>query len=157
MPLNAMAELIPTVSGAADARIVGLVDIKTVFEATPSLYLILAPDLKIIAVNDAYCSATMTKRDEIVGRGLFEVFPDNPDDPDATGVNNLRSSLRRALAFRRPDAMAVQKYDIKRPDSEGGGFEERYWSPLNSPVLGADGEVTCIIHRVEDVARAAQG
>ncbi|KAB2866712.1 MAG: PAS domain-containing protein, partial [Bauldia sp.] len=43
------------------------------------------------------------------------------------------------------------KYDIKRPASEGGGFEERYWSPLNTPVLGTDGSVAWIIHRVEDV------
>jgi signal transduction histidine kinase len=49
--------------------------------------------------------------------------------------------------------MAIQKYDIKRPDSEGGGFEERYWSPLNSPVLDDSGDVSCIIHRVEDVTQ----
>ena len=75
----------------------------------------------------------MTKRDQIVGRFLFDVFPDNPDDPGATGVNNFRSSLQRVLKFRRPDAMALQKYDIRRPDSEGGGFEERYWSPPEQP------------------------
>ena len=79
------------------------------------------------------------------------MFPDNPDDPAATGVNNLRASLVRVLQFRRPDAMAVQKYDIRRPDSEGGGFEVRYWAPLNAPVLNEAGEVTWIIHRVEDV------
>ena len=128
-------------------------DFKPVFEATPGLYLVLSPDLKIIAVNDAYCLATMTNREEIVGRALFEVFPDNPDDADATGVSNLRASLRRVLEFRRPDTMAVQKYDIRRPDSEGGGFEERYWSPLNSPVLDDAGKVTCIVHRVEDVTQ----
>ena len=47
--------------------------------------------------------------------------------------------------------MPVQKYDIRRPESEGGGFEERYWSPQNSPVLGSDREVAYIIHCVEDV------
>lgn len=130
-----------------------LPDFRLVFEATPGLYLVLAPDLKIVAVSDAYCFATMTKRDQIVGRFLFDVFPDNPDDPDATGVNNLRASLLRVLTFRRPDAMAPQKYDIRRPDSEGGGFEERYWSPLNSPVLDADGKVAYIIHRVEDITQ----
>ncbi|MGH7569640.1 MAG: sensor histidine kinase [Gemmatimonadales bacterium] len=52
---------------------------------------------------------------------------------------------------RAPDAMTVQKYDIRRPASEGGGFEERYWSPVNSPVFGPDGAVAYIIHRVEDV------
>jgi signal transduction histidine kinase/DNA-binding response OmpR family regulator len=49
--------------------------------------------------------------------------------------------------------MAVQKYDIRKPESEGGGFEERYWSPVNSPVLGPTGEVLYIIHRVEDVTK----
>ncbi len=47
--------------------------------------------------------------------------------------------------------MAVQKYDIRRPEDEGGGFEERFWSPLNSPVLAPDGRIRYIIHRVEDV------
>jgi len=47
--------------------------------------------------------------------------------------------------------MAVQKYDIRRPESEGGGFEERHWSPVNSPVIGRTGAVEYIIHRVEDV------
>src|SRR5262249_1861329 len=95
----------------------------------------------------AYLRATMTNREGILGRGLFEVFPDNPADPAATGVTNLRASLDRALRDRVPDAMAVQKYDIRRPD---GTFEERYWSPLNTPVL-EDGEVKLIIHYVEDV------
>ena len=126
-------------------------DFQTLFESAPGLYLVLTPALTIVAVSDAYLNATMTKREEILDRGLFEVFPDNPDVPTATGVRNLRASLDRVLANRVPDAMAVQKYDIRRPESEGGGFEERYWSPVNSPILGADGKVDYIIHRVEDV------
>jgi PAS domain S-box-containing protein len=93
----------------------------------------------------------MTRREDIVGRGLFEIFPDNPEDPNADGVRNLYASLQRVMASKRPDRMAVQKYDIRRPEQEGGGFEERYWSPLNSPVLDERGEVSYIIHWVEDV------
>jgi PAS domain S-box-containing protein len=126
-------------------------DFKALFEGSPNLYLVLDPDLNIVAVNDAYCQATMTNRKAILGRGIFDVFPDNPADLTATGVGNLRASLERVLQFRRPDAMALQKYDIPRPASEGGGFEERYWSPLNSPVLDGRGVVSWIIHRVEDV------
>ena len=126
-------------------------DFRVLFEGAPGLYLVLTPDLVIVAVSDAYLRATMTKRDEIVGRHLFEVFPDNPDDPAATGVRNLRASLERVRARHIPDAMAVQKYDIRRPAAEGGGFEERFWSPVNSPVLGPQGELLYIIHRVEDI------
>jgi signal transduction histidine kinase len=126
-------------------------DFRILFESAPGLYLVLAPDFTIVAVSDAYLEATMTKRSEILGRGLFDVFPDNPNDPNATGEANLRASLGRVLELRAPDAMAVQKYDIRRPKSEGGGFEERFWSPVNSPVLGPDGTLAYIIHRVEDV------
>jgi len=126
-------------------------DYRLLFETAPGPYLVLTPDLTIAAVNDAYLTATMTKRDEIVGRGLFEVFPDNPDDPAATGVRNLRTSLDRVRERRAPDTMAVQKYDIRRPESAGGGFEERYWSPTNVPVFDAQGKLVYIIHHVEDV------
>ncbi|MBI4866409.1 MAG: response regulator [Candidatus Wallbacteria bacterium] len=129
----------------------GLPDFRALFESAPGLYLVLAPDLTIVAVSDAYLAATMTRREAILGRGLFEVFPDNPDDPAATGTRNLRASLARVLAEKIADTMAVQKYDIRRPESEGGGFEERFWSPRNSPVLDSTGKLTYIIHRVEDV------
>jgi signal transduction histidine kinase len=126
-------------------------DFRALFESAPDCYLVLSPDLTIVAVSQAYLRATMTERKQILNRGLFEVFPDNPSDAGATGERNLRASLERVLRDRVPDTMAVQKYDIRRPESEGGGFEERYWSPVNSPVLGADGNVAYIIHRVEDV------
>ena len=125
-------------------------DFRALFEAAPGLFLVLTPDFTIVAVSDAYLKATMTTREAIVGRNIFDVFPDNPADPQATGTRNLRASLTRVLQFRRPDTMAVQKYDIRRPEAEGGGFEERSWSPVNSPVIEHDA-VAYIIHCVEDV------
>lgn len=128
-------------------------DFQLIFESLPGLYLILAPDFRIVAASDAYLQATNTRREELQGRGLFEIFPDNPDDPDATGVRNLGASLERVIKDRAEHAMAVQKYDIRRPGGEGERFEERYWSPINSPILGPDNEVIYIIHRVEDVTQ----
>jgi PAS domain S-box-containing protein len=121
---------------------------RALFESLPGLYLVLKPDFTIVAVSDAYLQATMTRREEILGRGLFEVFPDNPDDPRATGAANLRASLDRVLKNGVTDTLAIQKYDVRRPD---GIFEERYWSPVNSPVADADRRIEYIIHRVEDV------
>ena len=126
-------------------------DFRALFESTPGLYLVLTPDLRIAAASNAYLEATMTRREEILGRDLFDVFPDNPEDVEATGTHNLRASLERVLATRKPDTMAVQKYDIRRPEEQGGGFEERYWSPVNSPLLTAGSEIAYIIHQVEDV------
>ena len=126
-------------------------DFKALFESAPGLYLVLDPQLVIVAASDAYLAATMTERDEVIGRGVFEVFPDNPDDPSTEGVRNLRASLTRVLRERVPDAMSVQKYDVQRPETEGGGFDERFWSPCNSPVLRSDGSIAYVIHQVEDV------
>ncbi len=127
-------------------------DFRALFEHAPGCYLVLDPDLVIVAVSDAYLAATMTQRPAILGRHLFDVFPDNPDDLDADGVGNLGASLRRVREQLQPDAMAVQKYDIRRPESEGGAWEVRYWSPVNSPVLDGRGRLSYIIHRVEDVS-----
>ncbi|WP_153797854.1 PAS domain-containing sensor histidine kinase, partial [Foetidibacter luteolus] len=124
-------------------------DFKRIFEASPGLYLILRPDLQIVAVTDSYLKNTLTKRELITGRYLFEVFPDNPEDPHADGVKNLRASLERVLEYGLPDAMAIQKYDV--PDPSGNGFVEKYWRPLNSPVFDDQGKVMYIMHQVEDV------
>ena len=125
-----------------------LPDFRQVFEKSPELQLVVDVRFTIVAVTDAYCRATMTRRGDIVGRGLFEVFPDNPDDMRADGVANLRASILNVIRLRAADRMAEQKYDIRRPD---GVFEERYWRPLNSPILGSDGYVRFILHAVEDV------
>lgn len=120
------------------------------FDAAPHGYLVLDPGLVIVEVNQQYLDMTMRDRADLIGRHLFDAFPDNPDDASADGTRNLRLSLETVLETRRPHAMAVQKYDIPRPPEAGGGFEERYWKPLNSPRL-EDGEVVAIFHHVEDV------
>jgi PAS domain-containing protein len=126
-------------------------DFKLLFESVPGLYLILLPDLSIIAVSDTYLKATKTKREEILGKNIFDVFPDNPDDLKANGVSNLRASLGAVLSTKATHKMPTQKYDIRRPESEGGGFEVRYWDPSNSPVLDEKKSVIYIIHQVTDV------
>ncbi len=120
-----------------------------VFEKTPDAYLVVDPSFTIMAVNDAYCETTMTSRDGIIGRHLFEAFPDDPDDSAADGVDNLRASLLKVLKSRLPDRMRLLKYSLRRP---GGAYEPRYWSVINVPVMGGDGYVRWIIHSIEDVS-----
>lgn len=131
-------------------------DLRLLFEASPDVLLVLLPDAPrytMVAATDARLVATHTTREQTIGRSLFEIFPDNPDDANATGMNNLRASLERVLASRAPDTMAVQRYDIRGPD---GVFQAKYWSPKNIPVLSATGEVLYILHRVEDVTELVQ-
>jgi light-regulated signal transduction histidine kinase (bacteriophytochrome) len=44
--------------------------------------------------------------------------------------------------------MAIQRHDVRRPD---GVFEERYWSPINSPMFAGERRIKYIVHRVEEV------
>ena len=127
-------------------------DVIALLEHAPTPMLVVLPDdpqFTIVAVTDAYLAVAGVRREDIIGRGTFEVFPDNPDDPATKGIHNLRASFRRAIATSNPDRMPLQRYDVERPTE--GGFAECYWNALNTPVLGADGYATHIIHSVEDV------
>lgn len=127
----------------------GKLNFQRLFESCPHPYLVLTPSstFTIAAVSERYLSATGTQRDAILGRGLFDVFPDNPNDSSASGSNDLRSSLQRVLRDRVQDVMGVQKYDIPTDD----GFQVKYWSPVNTPVFDTENTIVAIIHHVEDV------
>ncbi|MBA9078367.1 PAS domain-containing protein [Rufibacter quisquiliarum] len=128
-------------------------DLLPVMRALPGLYLFLSPEFTILEATDAYLAATLKDR-SIIGRYLFEVYPDNPDAPETNGSLNLRQSLEYARTHKMPHRMEVQRYDVTRPAEQGGGFEEKYWQPLNTPVLDAAGEeVLYLIHQVEDVTQ----
>lgn len=122
-----------------------------IFRALDGLSLACEPEepYRILAATPEYLHATHTDA-TIVGRPLFEIFPDPPTLPDASGVRSLRASFARVLQTRESDAMAVLRYDVRARDAGAGVFEERYWSPRNSPVLTADGEVDFIMHHVEE-------
>lgn len=112
------------------------------------IHLTLTRDFTIVAVSDAYLQANMIGRDDIIGRRIFEVLPGRSS---TTGLRDLNVSLQRVLRSKTSDAMAVQKINIRRPDADGGGLDERYWRMHNSPMLRPDGEVDCIILQIKDV------
>ncbi|MGV3540505.1 MAG: PAS domain-containing protein [Rufibacter sp.] len=128
-------------------------DLLPLMRALPNLYLFLTRDFIILEATDAYLEATFKDR-SILGRYLFDVYPDNPDAPEADASHNLRQSLEYALTYKVPHKMDLQRYDVTRPAELGDGFEEKYWQPLNTPVLTTSGqEVAYLIHQVEDVTQ----
>ena len=129
-------------------------NLQLIFDEFPGCVLVLAPDsprFTILAATDAYLRTTKTLHSELMGRALFETFPDNPENPAATERQNSRASLERVLELRVPDTMTVRHRNLRRPGTEGGGFEEQYWSQKNTPVIDSNGEITYLIHQVEDV------
>ena len=124
---------------------------RRIFDHAPLAYLLLTPDFRIIEANRAYLRATMTDLGAIVGRSVFDVFPDNPADPNANGVRNLRASLSTVLRDKAEHRMPVQRYDIRAPD---GAWEVRYWRPTNVPVLDHKGEVEFILNYPDEVTQS---
>jgi PAS domain S-box-containing protein len=125
-----------------------------IFDEGPEALLVLSIDIPrftIVAASDAYLQATRTKREEILGKGVFEVFPDNPDEPEVKSVEFATESFTRVIKERRVDVMGIREHDIRRPEAEGGGFEVRYWNPTNYPVFDENGQVIYIIHQLKDV------
>ncbi|MGC0318771.1 PP2C family protein-serine/threonine phosphatase [Kitasatospora acidiphila] len=126
------------------------IDYWAVFQALPGMVALLTPELVYVNANADYLRNSGRTREDLVGRYLFDVFPNNPNDPAATGARNLEASLRRVIATGERDTMALQRYDVEslqRP----GEWEQRYWSPINAPVLDAEGRVVLLVHRVEEV------
>ncbi|MEU1036257.1 SpoIIE family protein phosphatase [Streptomyces mirabilis] len=130
-------------------------DYTAVFAALPSPCLMLGTDLVIADANRAFSEVTGRSRAELVGQYLFDVFPDNPADPEADGVATLKASLHRVLASGQTDHMVLQKYDIPVPGNPEV-FKERWWSAINVPVLGPEGKVAWIIHRSEDMTEVVR-
>jgi PAS domain-containing protein len=126
------------------------IDYAAVYQQYSAPVLLLTPEFVIADANQAYLSATSRTRDQLVGRNIFEAFPDNPADPHATGVQDSKASLGRVLATGKPDIRSIQRYDVEVPGSPGE-FETRYWNSVNAPVFGPDGQVVLITHHLEDI------
>jgi PAS domain S-box-containing protein len=126
-------------------------DFRALFEAGPGLCLLLSPELTVVGASDSYLRATFTRREDVLLRGLFEAFPERHEDLSAEGTSLLRTSLERVLERGTSDTMPMKTVDVRLPRESGGGFEQRYFVPVNSPVFGSDQRLLYIIHRVDDV------
>ncbi|MCI1189983.1 PAS domain-containing protein [Hymenobacter sp. DH14] len=130
-------------------------DLISVFSALPSACLLLSPELVIEAASEAYLTTTATQRADVLGKYVFDVFPDNPDTPEAHSVHDVRASMERVLATGQPHELPVQPYDTPDP-ANPGQFVERYWQARNVPVLDEQGRVTHLIHTVVDITAQTQ-
>ncbi|SNB46266.1 PAS domain-containing protein [Geobacter sp. DSM 9736] len=128
------------------------IDFRMFFESVPDPCLILDPDFNILWANPSFFEVTMMTPAESLKRNLFEVFPDNPYDPNAAGVRKFKASLARVLQERRADSVGMVRYDLPITP-EKNMFETRFWTPVNVPVFGPDNEITHIILFTKDVTQ----
>ena len=130
-------------------------DFQKLFESTPGMYVVLAPDFRIVAATDEYLRGTLRQREHILGRSLFYIFS-MTHEMASEGVQNLRQSLNRVLQNCQLDSLPFRAYSLTRPISTGDGAEERCWKITNSPVFGLDHQVIYIMHGVEDMTETSR-
>jgi hypothetical protein len=121
------------------------------FEALSSnsyLMRIDAPRYTIIAVTPQHLSLTGLKKEDVIGKGVFEVFPPNVNDPTDTGAQDFLASLQYVINHKEPHQLPIQRYDIM--DNQGR-YMEKYWKAESKPMLSPEGEVAYIIHSTEDI------
>ncbi len=126
------------------------------FETAPPT-VILKPDIPkftILDVNQAYVEVTGAKREDIVGTGFLDAFPENPLDPVTKNVQSLRNSITEAVLTKKQHVLPSQKYDI--PVWGSDRFDVRYWKATNSPILNEAGEVEYIVHVTLDITSAVE-
>jgi len=126
------------------------IDYAAVFRALPGMVALLTPDLVYAEANDDFLRLAGRTREQLLGRYIFDVFPENPNDSAAAGMRETRESMLRAVETGERDTMALLRYDIEDPERPGH-WQVHYWSPVNAPVHGPDGNVVLIVHRVEEV------
>ncbi|MER7777772.1 SpoIIE family protein phosphatase [Streptomyces sp. NPDC096191] len=129
-----------------------LVDYAAVFHALPGMVALLDRNLVYVDANDDFTRLAGRSREQLIGRYIFDVFPERPEEEDTTGMRETRASLLRVVASGERDTMALVRYDIEDP-GRPGHWHEHFWSPVNAPVLGPDGRVVLIVHRVEEITQ----
>ncbi|KQT52803.1 MULTISPECIES: sensor histidine kinase [unclassified Aureimonas] len=123
-----------------------VIDFESLFMVLPSPHMILDRDLRYVAANAAYEGAVNKSRSELVGGRLFDLFPN-----EGEGRRRLENSFRKVLETGDSDTIAFIPYEIPRPESEGGGFEQRYWTAIHTPLKAGDGSVAYILQNTVDV------
>ncbi|GAB3532631.1 hypothetical protein GCM10027443_16700 [Pontibacter brevis] len=124
-------------------------DYTQLFRNIPEALVVLSPEYKILAATDKYLEITKRTREQILGKHfLLEAFPNKELSYEE---NPVRVSLDRAIQSKKIDYLDVIRYDLPKPEAEGGDYEVRYWEASHTPVLDADGNVEYLIQRTTDV------
>ena len=108
------------------------------------------PRYTILAATESILAYSGFQKDDLIGKGLFNAFPSNPQDPSDTGKSNLQASLKLVSEQKKPHSLPMQRYDVM---DEEGHYTEKYWRAENRPVISPQGEVTYIIHTTDDITK----
>ncbi|MEE3067240.1 MAG: ANTAR domain-containing protein [Actinomycetota bacterium] len=118
-------------------------------EASNTALMLLDRDLRIRGVNATYEVLSLRPRGELLGELVSDVFPDNPDDAQARGTEQLAVSVESAMRRRATDSMPIVRYDITDPQ-EPDVFLPKVWTCQNVAVDDGN-EQFGVLHQVAEI------
>jgi signal transduction histidine kinase/CheY-like chemotaxis protein len=123
-----------------------ILDLARFFNASPHPCLVLDRDLNIAAANAAYLASVNRECSDIVGRWAWDAF-----SIDEETLRRAIDSFELVKRTRKPDTMALLRFDVPTAGGQGESFEKRYWSITHTPVLDDAGEVEFVLQHPIDV------
>ena len=135
----------------------GSIDFGQLFEHSPNAYMVLDRELRFVAANRAYLEVTSSRLDALLGRHVFDVFPDRSDDPGRENERVLRESFARVLESGKPHVIALIRYRVPRALPDGTVVDaDRFWSATHSPLADEHGQVRYLVQHTVDVTELQQ-
>jgi PAS domain S-box-containing protein len=126
-------------------------DLAEAFELSPNAYMVLDRELRYVAANAMYRKLTGSTLEGLLGKGVFELFPHDPADPNNESRQLLRTSFERVLATGKTDVLAVLPYRVPIVTESGEVEEDRFWSATHVPLLDGAGQVEYILQNTVDI------
>ncbi len=93
-----------------------------------------------VAVTDQHLEMVGLKRQQVIGRGYFDVFPDTSQSFLETGKSVLEQTFRKVVSSRDSVSQTV-RFDTLGTD---GKPQERYWKVTNCPIVDSAGKVAFV-------------
>jgi PAS domain S-box-containing protein len=127
------------------------IDYHDLFHSLPGRYVVFQandPDFTIVEENQAHAKMAYVKREDVIGKSLFEVWPDTSEQYRKSGKSELLESLRKVIRTKKPDSMPLLRYDIPGPK---GVLKEKYWRITHFPIFDNSGKVSIVYQATEDI------
>lgn len=126
----------------------------SIISASPTPSLILnanAPDFTIAEANEAFLHLTNSKRHHIIGKRIFDAFPQKADDSSSKRKKIIYNSLVHAFLVKKAHKITLLRYDM--PVKQAKGHGARFWNFDTYPILDDTGQVKFIVQNPVDVTQ----
>ncbi len=118
------------------------IDFTRMFQDMPAAYMVLDMNLCFADMNEAYLEMVGRSRNELLGRYVFDAFPE-----EGERLETLETAFAKALSGK-ANTVHKQLYPIQTPGSQ---MTDYYWTCHHIPVFDTEGTQCGILQRAQNV------